>query len=105
MMTRYEYKLVSASLSLFRKGEEALNEYGKEGWRFVTVEAGKAVFEREITKDEVFLTYIENDFGRDNVIAVHRKQSDSENFMREKENTCKDEGFPYGFRIERHDVK
>ncbi|UNA01544.1 hypothetical protein MG295_00127 [Bacillus phage vB_BcgM] len=104
-MKQYEYKLVPASLSLFRKGEEELNKYGEEGWLFIAIEAGKAVFAREITSEEVFLTYIENDFGRDNVIGVHRKQEDSENFMKEKDNTCKDEGFPYGFRIEKHIIK
>lgn len=55
--------------------------------------------------EEVFITIIENDFGRDTVVGVHKDQTDAVNFMKEKDNICKDNGFPYGHRIERHDVK
>lgn len=104
-MKRYEYKLVPASLTLFRNGEEALNEYGKEGWRFISIEAGKAVFEREITKNEVFLTIIENPFGNDAIVGVHKNKGDAISMMESKDNICKEEGFPYSHRVERHDVK
>jgi len=104
-MKQFEYKLVPASLSLFRKGEEELNNYGKDGWDFITVESGKVVFRREIVSDEVFLTIIENPFGNDKVVGVHRNKEDAISMMESKDNICKEEGFPYSHRVERHDVK
>ncbi|AGY46644.1 hypothetical protein BigBertha_136 [Bacillus phage BigBertha] len=60
---------------------------------------------KEEEKDEVFLVILENDFGRDTVVAVRKDRQVAIDLMNEKDDYCKDNGFPYGHRVERHDVK